>query len=236
MTDVDRTVRMEDRGEIDVADLGWQSARKQPVVVEATPMPGPFEVETMEGTMEGDAGDVLIRGVGGELYPCDSEVFAQTYELVDGDTADDDASPGSTAVSNPNYLKSQSCDWHVDPEDEGTHCGESPAAYVGDIYYACEEHFEDLAEWLETPSPIVHLIDGPRLILADGSVVRPLVADLEDGHELAFVGDRQGASVYGDALGVNETASIAFVDDPDAATHDLVERRREALEVATDAE
>jgi len=29
--------------------------------------------------MEGEAGDVLIRGVEGELYPCDADVFYQTY-------------------------------------------------------------------------------------------------------------------------------------------------------------
>jgi hypothetical protein len=71
-----------DGQEIDPSDLAWNRARKKPVVVEATPMPAPFEVETPEGTMQGDTGDVLIKGVEGELYPCDSEIFAETYELV----------------------------------------------------------------------------------------------------------------------------------------------------------
>jgi len=77
-----RSVVMEGRGEIDADVLGWNDAKKKPVVVEATPMPAPFEVETKEGTMKGDAGDVLIRGVEGELYPCDKEIFAKTYELL----------------------------------------------------------------------------------------------------------------------------------------------------------
>jgi len=77
----DRRVSM-DGEEINPDDLAWNDARKKPVVVEATPMPAPFTVETKEGTMEGDTGDVLIRGVEGELYPCDSDIFAQTYELV----------------------------------------------------------------------------------------------------------------------------------------------------------
>lgn len=144
---------------------------------------------------------------------------------------DEDVDAGPTAVEDPNYLESQDCDWYETSEDEATHCWASPAAYVGDVYYACEEHFEDLAEWLEAPSPIVHLSDGPRLILADGSVVRPEVTDLEDGTSLAFIGNSQGASMYGEALGVNETASIAFVDDPDVADHDLVEVRRKQLGV-----
>jgi len=67
---------------IEPGNLAWNDARKKPVVVEATPMPAPFTVETKEGKMEGDKGDVLIRGVKGELYPCDSEIFTQTYELV----------------------------------------------------------------------------------------------------------------------------------------------------------
>ena len=83
--DAERTVRMDGRGEIDPDVLSWNAARKKPVTVQATPMPAPFTVETPEGTMEGDEGDVLIRGVEGELYPCDASVFAQTYELVNGD-------------------------------------------------------------------------------------------------------------------------------------------------------
>lgn len=79
-----RTVRMEGRGVIDPDDLSWQPATKRPVTVEATPMPAPFEVETLEGTMEGGEGDVLIRGVEGELYPCDSDIFAETYDVENG--------------------------------------------------------------------------------------------------------------------------------------------------------
>ena len=82
--ETDRTVRVEGRGEIDPEILSWNRARKRPVVVDATAMPLAFEVETPEGTMEGEQGDVLIRGVEGELYPCDADVFAQTYELVGG--------------------------------------------------------------------------------------------------------------------------------------------------------
>ena len=31
--------------------------------------------------MRGKAGDYLMRGVHGELYPCDGKVFSETYEL-----------------------------------------------------------------------------------------------------------------------------------------------------------
>jgi len=80
--------------------------RKKPVVIDAwqigslAPMPswlsdadnvsGPgdlyLEIATLEGTMRGDRGDWIIRGVQGELYPCKPDIFAATYELVDEDT------------------------------------------------------------------------------------------------------------------------------------------------------
>lgn len=49
----------------------------------AVMMTEPFSVETLEGTMEKKkAGDWLMVGVKGEMYPCDAEVFAETYVLV----------------------------------------------------------------------------------------------------------------------------------------------------------
>ena len=58
-------------------------ARKLPVVVEAREMTGSFSVETLEGASEGKAGDFLITGIKGEMYPCDRDVFLASYEFVD---------------------------------------------------------------------------------------------------------------------------------------------------------
>jgi len=58
--------------------------RKKPVVVQAIQINVPFSVETLEGTMQGNPGDYLIRGVNGEYYPCKPDIFAKTYELVEG--------------------------------------------------------------------------------------------------------------------------------------------------------
>ncbi len=41
------------------------------------------EVSTREGIMRGDIGDMIIKGVQGELYPCKPDIFAATYEAVD---------------------------------------------------------------------------------------------------------------------------------------------------------
>ena len=42
----------------------------------------PFTVETMEGPLKGKAGDYLMIGVKGEAYPCDKEIFDETYEII----------------------------------------------------------------------------------------------------------------------------------------------------------
>lgn len=39
-------------------------------------------VETLEGTMRGEVGDYLIRGIKGEVYPCKPDIFEATYERV----------------------------------------------------------------------------------------------------------------------------------------------------------
>lgn len=80
MTDDDRTLRIGD-STVDPDSLDWQDVTKRPVTVEAVHLNVPFTVETMEGTMEADAGHYLIRGVKGELYPCDPAIFAQTYQV-----------------------------------------------------------------------------------------------------------------------------------------------------------
>ncbi|EAE0718366.1 hypothetical protein Q876_08960 [Listeria monocytogenes] len=73
--------------------------RKKPVVIEAfkfghEPSPdwfgavitadedGPLfaDIQTLEGTMRAERGDYVIKGVQGELYPCNPDIFEQTYE------------------------------------------------------------------------------------------------------------------------------------------------------------
>lgn len=39
-------------------------------------------IGTLEGDMRAEAGDWVICGVKGELYPCKPDIFAATYEAV----------------------------------------------------------------------------------------------------------------------------------------------------------
>lgn len=44
---------------------------------------GPYLViATLEGEMQANPGDWIIRGVKGELYPCKPDIFAETYAPV----------------------------------------------------------------------------------------------------------------------------------------------------------
>ncbi|RDW17037.1 hypothetical protein CWR48_15665 [Oceanobacillus arenosus] len=38
------------------------------------------KIETLEGTMVGNGGDYIIKGVQGEIYPCKPGIFEKTYE------------------------------------------------------------------------------------------------------------------------------------------------------------
>lgn len=42
-----------------------------------------LKVMTLEGEMKANIGDMIIKGVNGEFYPCKPNIFEQTYELVE---------------------------------------------------------------------------------------------------------------------------------------------------------
>ena len=39
-------------------------------------------IPTLEGDHTAEPGDMIIRGVAGEFYPCKPDIFEQTYERV----------------------------------------------------------------------------------------------------------------------------------------------------------
>ena len=47
------------------------------------PEPAWCEINTLEGTMIAKAGDYIIRGVNGEIYPCKADIFEKTYEVAE---------------------------------------------------------------------------------------------------------------------------------------------------------
>lgn len=56
---------------------------KRPIVVHAVQVNEEFRVNSLEGDYaQGKAGDYLMRGINGELYICDREIFEKTYDFV----------------------------------------------------------------------------------------------------------------------------------------------------------
>ncbi len=39
-------------------------------------------VRTLEGTMRGEIGDYIIKGIKGEMYPCKADIFLASYDPV----------------------------------------------------------------------------------------------------------------------------------------------------------
>ena len=63
-------------------DLVYKKAVKKPIAVRCVQISEAFEVETLEGVMKGKAGDWLIIGIHGEMYPISKEIFEKTYDMV----------------------------------------------------------------------------------------------------------------------------------------------------------
>ena len=45
-------------------------------------------IDTLEGKMTANIGDMIIKGVKGEFYPCKPDIFAKTYDKADTDYRD----------------------------------------------------------------------------------------------------------------------------------------------------
>lgn len=69
-----------------IAVNGGDAAQIREPASSAIGGPGPFtgglRIFTLEGEMEAEPGDWVIRGVKGEFYPCKPDIFAATYAEV----------------------------------------------------------------------------------------------------------------------------------------------------------
>ena len=57
-----------------ISDAAWKVGKGTPTVH--------IKIKTLEGVMVAKAGDYIIRGVNGEIYPCKAEIFEKTYEVA----------------------------------------------------------------------------------------------------------------------------------------------------------
>jgi len=59
------------------------SCMKRPIVVHAKLINEEFQVNTLEGNYkQGKPGDYLMRGIDGELYICDGNIFNKTFDFI----------------------------------------------------------------------------------------------------------------------------------------------------------
>lgn len=62
---------------------GMTYCKKKPIMVQCKQIEEEFRVNTLEGNYkQGKAGDYLIKGIDGELYICDREIFEKTYDII----------------------------------------------------------------------------------------------------------------------------------------------------------
>ncbi len=82
---------------IDVPEDEFKEAQKtEPTQV--VQMDEPFVVNTKEGPADGKAGDFLAKGVEGEMWPIDKEIFDKTHEFVDESIVGSDAKSTITSL------------------------------------------------------------------------------------------------------------------------------------------
>lgn len=62
---------------------GFPRYRKRPVEVRAKKMDRPFRITVRAALLWGEAGDYLVVGPEGEVFPCKPEAFEKAYEAVE---------------------------------------------------------------------------------------------------------------------------------------------------------
>jgi hypothetical protein len=67
---------------------GMSTCMKRPIIVQARQIDDEFRVNTLEGNYkQGKSGDYLMRGIDGELYICDKDIFEKTYDFIKDENA-----------------------------------------------------------------------------------------------------------------------------------------------------
>jgi hypothetical protein len=57
-------------------------------------------IKTLEGTMSAVSGDMIIKGIQGEIYPCKKDIFDATYDVYE-EVVDSDVINPNTLVLKP---------------------------------------------------------------------------------------------------------------------------------------
>ena len=63
-----------DNGNAYIDDCAYKAGAGRPVTI--------VNINTLEGVMTATDGAYIIKGVNGEFYPCQKDIFEKTYEVV----------------------------------------------------------------------------------------------------------------------------------------------------------
>ena len=67
------------------ADIAaWCGGTATYAYIDSVQVPDGVLIKTLEGVMNAQHGDWIIKGVQGEFYPCKPDIFDATYEPADG--------------------------------------------------------------------------------------------------------------------------------------------------------
>jgi hypothetical protein len=93
---------------------GMRPCLKRPIHVHAKQIQEKFRVNSLEGDYaQGKPGDYLIKGVDGENYICDKEIFEKTYDFTEKNKIDVSGcefySNGSCAAYDDGLLRTTNC-------------------------------------------------------------------------------------------------------------------------------
>ena len=100
--------RLNERGLIG-EDWFWEAVTRNDIITHCfgkhEPDPAWCEIKTLEGTMIANAGDYIIQGVNGEIYPCKADIFQKTYTEDKPKTNAEVAAMVDTYVGEDNFCK-----------------------------------------------------------------------------------------------------------------------------------
>lgn len=176
----------------DLVTDGGRDDEQYYVVDETKPavVAGPFDERDRASAAALEHGPNHVVATGGALDRFREQSRAPLRWETDDERPDLVTDGGHAQPSR--YPHDEPCDWT--PVGTGAACGATPTAHVGDIYYACEDHFEQFRAWLE---------DGDETATdAFLAEARSIVGQRDDTHGDVRENHEQIAALWSDYLGV----------------------------------
>ena len=131
--------RLNERGLI-AEDWFWDAVTRNDIITHCfgkhEPDPAWCEIKTLEGTMIANAGDYIIQGVNGEIYPCKADIFQKTY-------TEDNTKTNADRIRAMSDEELAEMLWKT---------GRNYRAVCADPVVDHDEQYAELVKWLQQPA------------------------------------------------------------------------------------